>query len=486
MMCLGLSPISDSESKPSVNEVDKNNLSDLTIAELSRKIFDREISSTELVKSCLDRIEKTQESTNAFVACDSDLALETAGTLDMQLSQGHVSGPLHGIPIAVKDNYWTADYPTTACSRIYPENPVGTDATMVAKLRRAGSVIIGKTNMHEWAYGATNEVSSFGLTRNPWNVDHITGGSSGGSGAAVAARMVPAALGSDTGGSIRIPSSACGISGLKPTAGRVSRAGILPLSWTLDIGGPMARSARDLRILLDVIAGFDPKCPTTYGVCSDRSPKRRGQQPVRIALFRSSELLVDDAVMASVEYALRELGDDGAFVEEVEFSGLETGFGAWKIILHCDAAAYHAKFLAESAEKYSDNVRVQIEAGRCLSASAYLKAQQYRAVFNQRFSQLTDQYDLIAMPTLPVAAPRIGQSELAVNGTEITSQDAMTSIAWIANFTGLPAISIPCGFAANGLPIGLMFMGPPFGEETMLSVAEWYQSLTRWHQQAPS
>ncbi len=471
--------------KLSVIEVEKSNLYELTIAELSRKIHHGEFSVTELVSSCLDRIEKTQETTNAFVALNPELALETARKLDLHFGQGQISGPLHGIPVAVKDNYLTADYPTTACSKIYPDNPIGLDSTMVAKLRSAGAVIIGKTNMHEWAYGATNEESSFGATRNPWNSNHITGGSSGGSGAALAARMVPAALGSDTGGSIRIPSSACGVSGLKPTAGRVSRTGILPLSWTLDIGGPMARSAQDLRILFDVIAGFDPKCPTTYGICSANKIKNSGHR-FRIAMFRSSEILCDDAVTESVEQALAVLREDGAVVDEVNFTGLETGFGAWKIILHCEAAAYHAKFLAESADLYSDNVRVQVEAGRCLSSSTYLKAQQYRAVFNQRFSQLTNQYDLIVMPTLPVTAPRIGQRELEVNNSTITSQDAMTSIAWIANFTGLPATSIPCGFDERGLPIGLMFVGPPFGEDTILSVAERYQALTDWHNLVPS
>ena len=206
------------------------------------------------------------------------------------------------------------------------------------------------------------------------------------------------------------------------------------------------------------VSGFDPKCPTTYGICSDNQSTNNSGHRFRIALFRSSEILCDDTVTESVEQALAVLREDGAVVEEVSFSGLETGFGAWKILLHCEAAAYHAKFLADSADLYSDNVRVQIEAGRCLSASTYLKAQQYRAVFNQRFSQLTDQYDLIAMPTLPVTAPRIGQSKLEVNNSPITSQDAMTSIAWIANFTGLPATSVPCGFDERGLPIGLMFV----------------------------
>lgn len=465
--------------------MDKNNLSELSVVELSRLILHREVSASELVQQCIDNIQKTQASTNAFTIFNADLALETARTLDSHSANGQFAGPLHGIPIAVKDNYWTADYPTTACSDIYPEQPVGVDAAVVAKLRSAGAVVIGKTNMHEWAYGATNEVSSYGPTRNPWNSNHITGGSSGGSGAALAARAVPAALGSDTGGSVRIPAAACGICGLKPTYGSVSRVGILPLSWSLDIGGPMARSARDLGVLFETIAGLDPKDPTTFGVKLSRQSIRPDRR-IRIALLRSNELSVDDVVASSVEKALQTLTEDGAIVEEVDITGMETGFGAWKIILHSEAATYHSKFLSENADLYSDNVRVQVEAGRCLSAQTYLKAQQFRTVFNQRFSQVIERYDMIAMPTLPVTAPRIGEHTLDIDGHTITSQDAMTSIAWIANFTGLPAISIPCGFDSQELPIGLMFVGPAHGEHEIISVADRYQRLTQWHLMAPN
>ena len=465
--------------------MNKTKLNELTVVELSRLIFQLEISATELVQACIDKVEESQGSTNAFVTYNPDLALETARTLDSHAANGQFAGPLHGIPIAVKDNYWTADFPTTACSKVNPKEPVGMDATVVARLRSAGAIIIGKTNMHEWAYGATNEISSCGPTRNPWNSDHITGGSSGGSGAVLAARMVPAALGSDTGGSVRIPAAACGVCGLKPTYGQVSRAGILPLSWSLDIGGPMARSAKDLGVLFNIIAGPDPKDPTTYGNELGHRSTESGQR-VRIALLRTSELCFDDAVASSIAEALRLLTEDGAIVEEVDVSGIQTGFGAWKIILHSEAATYHAKFLSENADLYSDNVRVQIEAGRSLSAQAYLKAQQYRTVFNQRFNQVIDHYDMIAMPTLPVTAPRIGQNEININGHEISSQDAMTSIAWLANFTGLPAVSIPCGFDAGGLPIGLMLVGHTFGENRIISVANRYQNLTQWHQMAPN
>ena len=224
-------------------------LTDLTITEIAPLIRHRKVSSTELVTACLDRIEAHNDKVNAVVAFDRQKALHAATKADYALERGGWLSPLHGVPLAIKDNYWTVDYPTTACSRVHDDPNQGQDATAVARLRAAGAVIIGKTNMHEWAHGATNEFSAFGPTKNPWNREHITGGSSGGSGAALAARLVPGALGSDTGGSVRIPSGACGVCGLKPSYGRVSRYGILPLSWTLDVSGPMARSARDLALL---------------------------------------------------------------------------------------------------------------------------------------------------------------------------------------------------------------------------------------------
>ena len=460
-------------------------LNELDVVELRKLIYQRKISASELVRSCLNQIEAAQSSTNAFVTFNAEWALEQAQAFDTQAANGQFAGPLHGIPVAVKDNYWTADFPTTACSQVHQGKPNGMDATVVAKLRGAGAIIIGKTNMHEWAYGATNEVSSCGPTRNPWNNDHITGGSSGGSGAALAARMVPAALGSDTGGSVRIPAAGCGVCGLKTTFGRVSRAGILPLSWSLDTSGPMARSAQDLGLLFRIISGEDPKDPATYGTSNNNHMEQLGER-VRIAVLRTDEILCDNSVAAANEEALRLLADDGAIINDVEITDLKTGFGAWKIILHSEAATYHAQFLSDCAEKYSDNVRVQIEAGRCLSAPSYLKAQQFRALFNQRLSELFEHYDMIAMPTLPVTAPRIGQSEVNINGSSITSQDAMTSIAWIANYSGLPAISIPCGLDSKGLPIGFMLVGPAYGENNIITIADRFQKITQWHRLKPN
>ena len=460
-------------------------LNTLGVHELCVLMRRREITSVDLVEACLSRIESAQEATNAFVVFNRERTLEHARALDEQAVNGLFAGRLHGIPVGVKDNYWTSDFPTTACSNVLRGKPVGTDATAVANLRDAGAVIIGKTNMHEWAYGATNHVSAYGPTRNPWNTDHITGGSSGGSGAALAAQMVPAALGSDTGGSVRIPAAACGVCGLKPTYGRISRYGVLPLSWSLDVAGPMARSARDLRILFEVLVGEDPRDPATLTRRASVFPISNRQSTFDVAVLRGDGILCDDDVDRALNDALSRLSDLGHRVEPIGVPGIAEGFGAWKVIMHSEAATYHAGFLAEDGDRYSDNVRMQLEAGRCIPAVSYLQAQQYRALFNRELDAVFDRFDVMVMPTLPVAAPRHGQSEVVVGGERITSQDAMTSMAWIANMSGFPAVSIPCGASTNGLPVALTLMGPADSEGLLLDMAEHYQAVTDWHRVEP-
>ena len=458
-------------------------LNDFGIADLAVLIRRRKVASVELVEACLAEIGRTRRAINAFVAIDEKASLAQARALDGMAGNGEIAGPLHGVPVAVKDNFRTRDFPTTACSKVLEGEPAGMDATAVARLREAGAIVIGKTNMHEWAYGATNEVSSFGPARNPWNPDRITGGSSGGSGAALASRTVPAALGSDTGGSVRIPAAACGVCGLKPTWGRLSRFGVLPLSWSLDVPGPMARSARDLKILFDVLAGEDPKDPATLGSRPSRPPFR-GAGP-RLAVLGGEGILCDADVESALEDALRHLVDSGSSVGRVEVPGIATGFAAWKVIMLAEAAAWHAGFLERHADRYSDNVRLQLEAGRCIAAVDYLKAQQYRARFTAEVQAVLDRFDAIVMPTLPVAAPRLGEQHLTIRGRRISSQDAMTSMCWIANMTGLPAVSIPTGASREGLPVALTLMGPAFAEELILDIAETFQAATDWHNRKP-
>ncbi len=459
-------------------------LNELGVAELAVRMRRREVAAVDLVEACLAACDRTGHTINAFVALDGGKVRAEARALDDMARNGLFTGPLHGIPVAVKDNFWTRDYPTTACSGVLKGKPgPGMDATVVARLRDAGAIVLGKTNMHEWAYGATSEVSAFGPVRNPWNRDHITGGSSGGSGAALAARMVPAALGSDTGGSVRIPAAACGVCGLKPTYGRLSRFGVLPLSWSLDVAGPMARSARDLKILFDVLAGEDPKDPATRVGNPSRLPVRRAKP--RLAILRGEGIFCDEDVEQALDTALCNLSDQDCIIDEIEVPGLIRGFGIWKVIMHAEAATWHAGYLEKDAERYSDNVRMQLEAGRCIAAVDYLKAQQYRARFIAEFQAIFERFDAICLPTLPVAAPRLGETDLIIRDIRISSQDAMTAMPWIANMTGLPAVSIPSGISTTGLPVALTLMGPAFGEDIILDIAETFQAATDWHTLKP-
>ncbi len=454
------------------------------IVELSRLIQKREISARELAESCIARSERSQTTTNAFVALDAARILEQADAHDHDLAQGRSNGPLHGIPIAIKDNYLTMDYPTTACSKVDMKRPAGIDATVVARLRQAGAIVFGKTNMHEWAYGATNEISAFGATRNPWNPRHITGGSSGGSAAVLATGVVPASLGSDTGGSVRIPAAACGVCGIKPTYGRLCGRGVLPLSWSLDVPGPMARSAEDLAILLKVMSENN-SLRLTAANSLDLGGRRTKLSELKIAVLKGAGLIWSESVARSVGEVARLFENEGAAVEERNIDGVESGFTAWKVILHSEAATYHAHFLENQADDYSENVRVQLEAGRCLSAVTYLNAQQYRTRFNELFEINFSDVDCLILPTLPVTAPRLGQTVVRIEDFEISSQDAMTSLAWIANFTGAPSVSIPCGLDDNGLPIGVMIMGVAGSDYRLLEIASAIQFRTDWHKSAP-
>ncbi|MDJ0895083.1 MAG: amidase [Alphaproteobacteria bacterium] len=462
-------------------------LSQATISELSALIRRREVSARDIMESCLAQIEQKNSRLNAFVLVDQDGALAAAAAADEALAHGTWYGPLHGIPLAVKDNYWTAGLATTACSQVLADNVTAVDATAVARLRSAGAIIVGKTNMHEWAYGGTNEVSAFGPARNPWNPDHIPGGSSGGSGAALAARLVPAALGSDTGGSVRIPASACGVSGLKPTYGRVSRHGVLPLSWSLDVAGPMARSARDLALLFSAMAGPDPLDETTLEepITPFSPASATTLRGLRVAVPHGPGFETASDVARCVEAALNSLRDDGAELIDATLPGIEHAFAAWNAIMFAEATAFHQPYLANSHAAYSSSVRVQLEAGRLISATDYLKAQQYRVALNREVAAILAKADVIGLPTLPVTATRIGQERVAIEAREVTPQDAMTYVTWLANMSGLPAVSVPCGFGDDGLPVGLTFMGPALSDNWLLTLADRFQALTDWHERTP-
>jgi len=450
-------------------------LADCGVSELLELLAERETTSVSVAEACLDRIERTNEALNAFVVWNPEAVLARASELDRLADEGRSAGLLHGIPVAVKDNYLTSDLPTTAGSRVRHNRDEGQpEAAAVRMLREQGALIIGKTNMHEWAYGATNEHSATGRTRNPWDLSRITGGSSGGSGAALAARVVPAALGSDTGGSVRIPAAACGVSGLKPSYGLVDVTGVLPLAWSFDVAGPMARSASDLRCMLGVLTGtssIKQRCSLEHNL--------------RIGRLTGPGMESSSEVAEAVDAAVEVFESLGAIPAEVEVNAMPAAFGAWKVILHAEAATYHNRLIQEQADSYSRGVRIQLEAGRLIAATDYLQAQRFRREFQAHIEAILRSCDVLAMPTLPICAPLAGEEAVAFDGVATTPQDAMTRLPYLANFTGLPAVSIPCGFGEATLPIGFTLVGRQGTDYQLLDLAEAFQDLTNWHRLAP-
>ncbi|GGG69270.1 amidase [Salipiger pallidus] len=422
-------------------------------------------TSGDLTRTALRRAQERAD-LNAFVSLDPDVVLDQAKESDARRAAGKALSPIDGIPIAIKDNYLTRDFPTTACSKALPRAATGVDATVVANLRAAGAIIFGKTNMHEWAFGATNTTSSIGPTRNPHNTDHITGGSSGGSAAAVAAGIVGAALGSDTGGSVRIPSGACGAYGFKPTYGRASRHGVLPLSWSLDAPGPIARSLNDIALLLPYFLGVDPNDAST----AQAKPFKEQSAPATPRLLN----LVGKGLERSeeVDLAVRKALEGGeASVEDAEIPNVQSFFAAWEAILHVEAASYHQKLLADEPAAFTSVTRAHLEAGRQITATEAMHAQKLRGRFIELLLNDLGGWDALVLPTLPVPAPRHGQDRQRFGGRDVTTQDSMTWFCWPGNLAGLPCISLPVDTSTNGLPIGMMLMGRPGSDERLLNIA---------------
>lgn len=418
-----------------------------------------------LAERALERA-KLKEDLNAFVAIDSDVVLVQAEEAFARRKSGKMLSPLDGVPIAVKDNYLTKDYPTTACSNARPSEQLR-DAKVVANLRDAGGIILGKTNMHEWAYGATNDTSSFGPTHNPHDKDRITGGSSGGSAAAVASGIVGAALGSDTGGSVRIPAAACGVYGFKPSYGRASRNGVLALSWSLDAPGPLTRKIDDIELLLPHFFGEDRADPSTFGASAMR-PLDQVREPTLIAL-NGVGLERSDEVHAAITRGLETVGLN---VPTVELTQVESYFASWEAILHCEATTYHKQRLSENPDGFSPVTRAHLEAGKRLSAEEYLEALAIRGHFIDLLLNHFGSWDALVLPTLPVVAPRIGEDWQEFGGQKVTAQDSMTWFCWIGNLAGLPCVTIPVPNPASGLPVGMMLMGRPGKDEELLAIAK--------------
>jgi aspartyl-tRNA(Asn)/glutamyl-tRNA(Gln) amidotransferase subunit A len=465
----------------------RQQLADLALVEVAAKIQRREVSPVEATRAALDRIAALDGTLNAFVTILGERALDEAKRAEAEIAGGTYRGPLHGVPVSIKDLFFTEGIRTTAGSRVFADYVPDEDATIVRRLRAAGAIIIGKTNMLEFAYAAVHP--DFGPTPNPWDLRRSSSGSSSGSAVAVAAGMGYGSIGSDTGGSIRLPAAYCGIVGLKPTYGRVSRHGAVPVSWSCDHIGPMTRTVADCAAMLGAIAGEDERDTTSarVPVPDYRAALGQGLAGKRIGIADAYlRQHVDSEVLRLVESAIAEFERLGAAVVELSPPPPSDAVPALLAILTPEATVYHLPYLRERSQDYSQAVRERLELGAITPAVSYIQGQRVRRRFTDDFLAAMADVDLMAMPTGPTAATPL-------EGDLVTSEEADPALlAALINFTGpfdltgFPAISIPCGFTSGGLPVGLQLVGKPFTESSLLAAAHAYEQATDWHQRLPT
>jgi aspartyl-tRNA(Asn)/glutamyl-tRNA(Gln) amidotransferase subunit A len=457
-----------------------NELTDLGIAELGRRYRTRELSPVDVATAHLQRIERVDKTLNSYVTVTTERALSDARDAERVLQRGE-AGPLTGIPVAYKDLYATRGVRTTAGSAVLADWIPDHDATCVSRLQQSGTVMLGKLITHEFAFGIQFPGHRFPPARNPWNLEHIPGGSSSGSGAALAAGLTVGALGSDTGGSIRGPAAFCGIVGLKPTYGRVSRAGVVTLSWTLDHTGPMARSVADCAVMLQSLAGYDPADPA-----SSREPVpdysaglERGVRGLKVGVPRDYFFHdVKPEVADAFERAMVGLRQLGADVRDVTIPSIWAA-PALMVIMLSEAFAYHARDLRERPELYGEVLREKLMAGGLFTSDEYVQAQRLRARLSEEMYAVLAGVDLLATPTMAGTAPAFA-TVLDPNFPFARSNMAPF------NMTGLPTLALPCGFAPDGLPISLQLTGRAFDEATVLRAGHAYEQATDWHRRRPA
>jgi aspartyl-tRNA(Asn)/glutamyl-tRNA(Gln) amidotransferase subunit A len=462
-------------------------LTDLTIRAAAVEIRERRLSPLELTTAYLARIERLNPRLNAYVTVTAERALADARRATEEIARSGPRNPLHGIPIALKDLFETAGIRTTAGAKFFANYVPKADSTAARRLREAGSVLLGKLNTHEFAYGVTTDNPHFGTTRNPWDPSRIPGGSSGGSGAAIAASLAVATLGTDTGGSIRIPSSLCGAVGLKPTYGRVSKAGVFPLSYLFDHPGPISRSVEDAALVLEAIAGYDPADPVSVRVATERYAQElaRGVEGLRIGVPRRYFYdRLDTEVAAAVEAALGTLRGLGAEVRDIELASSETGILSLFAIVLAEARQIHAERLASRPEDFGRDVMAILSRDPPKSAEVVAALEEtYKLSTAMRLA--LESVDVLVTPTTPVPAVKIGQETVRYGGSDESTIFAMIRCTAPFNATHLPALSLPCGFNREGLPIGLQIAGRPFDESTVLVVGHAYEQATEWHTRRP-
>jgi len=464
-----------------------------TIQQLSRQIRDRAVSPVELTRDCLARIENVNPKLNSFITVLADSALDQARRAEQEILNGNYRGPLHGIPIGLKDIIDTAGVRTTAASALYKDRIPTEDAEVVRRLRAAGAIILGKQNLHEFAYGGSSMISFFGEVHNPWDTSRITGGSSGGSAASVAAGLGFAAVGSDTAGSIRLPAAYGGVVGLKPTYGRVSARGVVPLSWSYDHLGPIVNSVYDAALMLQVLAGYDPADPASIDAPvpdfvaaiapHTAQPVARPSPRLRIGVPRA--FFFDDLhpeIAAAIEKAIELFRELHAEIREVK---LEVSTD--RKLASAEAYAYHESFVVSSPELYQPATLVRIQSGAKISAADAIRASRDLQASRHAIRKIFDEdgVDVLLTPTVPIPPPMI--ADLQKHPDNLRPQELiMLKNTRPFNVWGIPTISVPCGFTKDGLPIGLQLAAAPWREDVVLRAANAYEQAREWHKKMPA
>ncbi|WP_042348019.1 Asp-tRNA(Asn)/Glu-tRNA(Gln) amidotransferase GatCAB subunit A [Bacillus massiliigorillae] len=441
----------------------------MNLLSLSEALIEKKISPIEIVKHSLNSIEKKNSIYNIFITVCEEEALEAATLAEKEISKGIVKGPFHGIPVAIKDVIFTQGIRTTMGSKLYKNFVPSYNATVINKLIDAGAIIIGKANNHEFAYGPTGDRSFIGPCRNPYNPNKITGGSSSGSAAAIAADMAFAALGTDTGGSIRIPASACGIVGMKPTFGLISKYGIYNTAYTLDHPGPMTKTVKDNAIMLNLLAGYDSKDVHSINRTRENYTRLIGQSIAGKVIGLPSYYFnnIDKEVKTAIDKVIKVFQEQGAFIKEIELRGIEEISESQIITIQAEAYAVHAENIRKHGIDYDSEVYERLQSSKNVLGYEYVTAQQKRQQLINGYNNVFEEVDILLTPTLPILPTNINQRELVLGDNIEHVRHALLRLTSPTNYTGNPSLSVPCGLSTNGLPIGFQLIGM-HGEESLL------------------
>ena len=481
----------DKQANGARHEADRSNLTQLDLSEASQLLCSKKISPVRLTQECLSRIERFNGRLNVFITVTADSALAEAQVAESEIQHGRWRGLLHGIPIALKDIVDTAGLRTTAASALFKDRIPDKDAEVVRRLKAAGAVFLGKLNLHEFAYGGSSVISCFGPVRNPWDPAYCAGGSSGGSAVAVAARLCYAAIGTDTGGSIRQPASYCGIVGLKPTYGRVSASGVIPLSWSLDHVGLMTRTTKDAALVLQVIAGYDRQDIASVDAPVPDFTEKISAPTTSLRLGIPRAYFYDELhpeIQAAMEAALSVLKSITKSQRDVVPLAADATYSSWMDqytpILQAEAHAYHKDYIERSPELYQAATLKRIRAGSEITAAKYIQSRREMERVRRSIVDIFESVDLLVTPTVRI--PPLTIAELQADpDTARANELAMLHNARALNFPGLPSISVPCGFTRGGFPLGMQITGRPGDEATICRLAHAYEQATDWHKREP-